>query len=95
MIMRTVKVLALSAMAMSLGLAAPATRDEVPPVEKEDCCAEYYACIDACAADDAERTDFCDDTYDEGSDKHAGCMGLADHEYESCLEDCGERPPGC
>ncbi len=62
MIMRTINVLALSTVAMSLGLAAPTSRDEVPPVEKEDCCEDDYACIDVCAADDIGRTGFCDDT---------------------------------
>jgi len=63
---------------------------------EDDCgCDKYHACIDSCAEEYAADYTFCDDSFAAGSREHAGCMALADASYESCLEDCGPRPPGC
>lgn len=61
----------------------------------EDCCADYYDCIDACAEADAKAVDHCNDEFKDGSDAHKGCMSLANELYESCLEECGPAPDGC
>jgi hypothetical protein len=81
----------------SAGTAQVATRAPAceVPVEGGDCCDAYHACIDACAETFASDTAFCDATFPVGSRENNGCNALADHNYESCLQACEPRPPGC
>ena len=68
---------------------------DTPVLIEEDTCDEYYDCIDACAESYAESVDFCMDNFKRDKAGQEGCMALADHTYEVCLEACGERPDGC
>ena len=63
---------------------------------RDECeCQEYYDCIDSCAETFVGEGDFCHDNFDENSREFAGCMALADSNYESCLDECGPAPDGC
>ena len=61
----------------------------------DDCCDEYNACIDACAAAHVSDFTFCADTFPDDVKALEGCNALADKLYEDCIDACPERPPGC